>query len=76
MIIDPKAGSSSTDKANRRNNILSYTYDDILVDTTQENVFLHCGYKVLQRSLEGYNGTIMAYGQTGSGKTYTMVFIY
>jgi len=28
---------------------------------------------VVERVLEGYNGTIFAYGQTGTGKTFTMV---
>jgi kinesin family member 3A len=28
---------------------------------------------IVDKVLEGYNGTILAYGQTGTGKTYTMV---
>lgn len=27
---------------------------------------------IVDKVLEGYNGTILAYGQTGAGKTYTM----
>lgn len=27
---------------------------------------------IVEKSLQGYNGTIFAYGQTGTGKTYTM----
>lgn len=27
---------------------------------------------IVDKVLEGYNGTILAYGQTGTGKTYTM----
>ena len=40
--------------------------------TTQEQIFLKLGNKVITNSLEGYNSTIFCYGQTGSGKTYTM----
>ena len=29
------------------------------------------GEKVVDKGVEGYNGTIFAYGQTGSGKTYS-----
>ena len=27
---------------------------------------------IINKVLQGYNGTIFAYGQTGTGKTYTM----
>ena len=27
---------------------------------------------IVEKALEGYNGTVFAYGQTGSGKTFTM----
>lgn len=40
---------------------------------TNEEVYLHVVRRVVQASLEGYNGTIFAYGQTGSGKTYTLM---
>ncbi|EPR79261.1 Kinesin family protein [Spraguea lophii 42_110] len=42
------------------------------VDSTQEDVFVNSVQPVIDRSLEGYNSTVMVYGQTGSGKTYTM----
>ena len=42
-------------------------------NTTQNDIFEHCGKKICDYSLEGYNGTIFAYGQTGSGKTYTLL---
>ena len=41
--------------------------------STQNDIFEHCGKKICDYSLEGYNGTIFAYGQTGSGKTYTLL---
>ena len=42
-------------------------------NSTQNDIFEHCGKKICDYSLEGYNGTIFAYGQTGSGKTYTLL---
>jgi len=35
-------------------------------------VFEYCAKEIIQKSIEGYNGTVFAYGQTGSGKTFTM----
>ena len=50
-------------------------YYDYIGDekSTQKDIFEHCGKKICDYSLEGYNGTIFAYGQTGSGKTYTLL---
>jgi kinesin family protein 3/17 len=31
---------------------------------------------IVEKALQGYNGTIFAYGQTGTGKTYTMAGNY
>ena len=42
-------------------------------NSTQNDIFEHCGRKICDYALEGYNGTIFAYGQTGSGKTYTLL---
>ncbi|KAJ1658828.1 Kinesin-like protein kif15 [Dispira simplex] len=41
-------------------------------ETQQHDIFASVGKPIVDRCLEGYNGTIFAYGQTGSGKTYTM----
>ena len=38
----------------------------------QEEVYNAVASNVVDRFLEGYNGTIFAYGQTASGKTYTI----
>ena len=50
-------------------------YYDYIGDekSTQKDIFEHCGKKICDYALEGYNGTIFAYGQTGSGKTYTLL---
>ena len=51
-----------------------YFYDYIGDEnSTQNDIFQHCGKKICDYALEGYNCTIFAYGQTGSGKTYTLL---
>ena len=42
-------------------------------ESTQEEIFVHCGKEICDHALKGYNCTIFAYGQTGSGKTYTLL---
>lgn len=36
------------------------------------DLYKHVAMPVVDKVLNGYNGTIFAYGQTGTGKTYTM----
>lgn len=38
----------------------------------QSQIYETIGRPALQKTFEGYNGTIFAYGQTGSGKSFTM----
>lgn len=40
--------------------------------STQDEVFNTVARHIVDKFLEGYNGTIFAYGQTASGKTYTI----
>lgn len=40
--------------------------------STQEEVYDEVVHHMVERFLEGYNGTVFAYGQTASGKTYTI----
>eukprot|EP00754_Rhynchopus_humris_P024449 Rhum_TRINITY_DN14894_c11_g1::Rhum_TRINITY_DN14894_c11_g1_i1::g.126108::m.126108 len=40
---------------------------------TQDHVYQTSGKQILEKALEGYNGTVFAYGQTGAGKTYSML---
>jgi hypothetical protein len=51
----------------------SFTFDNVFepIDS-QERIFATEVHPLLQKCLNGFNGTILAYGQTGSGKTYTM----
>ena len=39
----------------------------------QSFVYERSAFSLVDKVLEGYNGTILAYGQTGSGKTHTMM---
>ena len=50
----------------------TYSFDKILHNASQEDVFQYCGEEIVRKVPDGYNGTIMAYGQTGAGKTFTM----
>jgi hypothetical protein len=49
------------------------TFDKILLDTTQEDMYAHVAQGTVKQFTKGYNGTIFAYGQSGSGKTYSML---
>uniref|UniRef100_A0A182SQK3 Kinesin-like protein n=1 Tax=Anopheles maculatus TaxID=74869 RepID=A0A182SQK3_9DIPT len=43
-------------------------YDEIV----SIDLYVDTARPIVDKVLEGYNGTILAYGQTGTGKTYTM----
>ena len=52
----------------------TFAFDHVYgIDSNQVQVFEDLGRPVVDKSMEGYNGTVFAYGQTGSGKTWTMV---
>lgn len=50
----------------------TFKFDKILHNVSQDDLFDYCVKEIIQKSIEGYNGTVFAYGQTGSGKTFTM----
>ncbi|XP_056646406.1 kinesin-like protein KIF3A isoform X1 [Diorhabda sublineata] len=51
-----------------------FKFDHIFgLDTTQLEMYKMTAFPIVDKVLEGYNGTVFAYGQTGTGKTYTMV---
>ena len=61
-------GSSTSNSPSR------FTFDHVFdAKTNQEFLFQETVLPLLERCLEGYNGTVLAYGQTGSGKTHTIV---
>ena len=45
------------------------TFDE---SATQSEVFETVTRKIVDRFIEGFNGTVFAYGQTSTGKTYTV----
>ncbi|UJR35567.1 hypothetical protein I4U23_028320 [Adineta vaga] len=50
----------------------TFHFDGVLYNVTQEEIFNSIAKDVINKTLDGYNGTIMCYGQTGAGKTHTM----
>ncbi|XP_059621248.1 kinesin-like protein KIF3A isoform X1 [Phlebotomus argentipes] len=50
-----------------------YYFDNVYgEESTQIDLYVDTARPIVDKVLEGYNGTILAYGQTGTGKTYTM----
>ncbi|KAL0219428.1 hypothetical protein P9112_005081 [Eukaryota sp. TZLM1-RC] len=50
-----------------------FTFDGILHNASQEEVYQSAASALVHPLINGYNGTVFAYGQTGSGKTYSIV---
>lgn len=51
----------------------NYFFDNVFGDdSNQIDLYVDTARPIVEKVLEGYNGTILAYGQTGTGKTYTM----
>ena len=67
-----KAKSDSESKSADDEKVFTYdhAYD---MDSTQDQVYQDIGEPLIQKSIDGFNGTIFAYGQTGSGKTHSMM---
>ncbi|XP_032666277.1 kinesin-like protein KIF3A [Odontomachus brunneus] len=50
-----------------------FSFDAVFdTDSTQVDIYNETARPIVDKVLQGYNGTIFAYGQTGTGKTYTM----
>ncbi|XP_053680030.1 kinesin-like protein KIF3A [Anopheles nili] len=64
-VVKPNANASEPPKV--------YYFDNVFgEDSTQIDLYVDTARPIVDKVLEGYNGTILAYGQTGTGKTYTM----
>ncbi|SPP76916.1 kinesin-like protein KIF3A [Drosophila guanche] len=51
----------------------TYYFDNVFdLSSNQLDLYVDTARPIVDKVLEGYNGTILAYGQTGTGKTYTM----
>ncbi|KAH8548187.1 kinesin-related protein 11 [Umbelopsis sp. PMI_123] len=59
------------ERQNRERHI--YHYDRVVYGSDNFRIYDNNVAKLVNSTMEGYNGTVFAYGQTASGKTYTMV---
>ncbi|XP_001353758.2 kinesin-like protein KIF3A [Drosophila miranda] len=51
----------------------TYYFDNVFDGSSNQlDLYVDTARPIVDKVLEGYNGTILAYGQTGTGKTYTM----
>ena len=50
-----------------------FTFDQVLVESSQEEMYKHAAKDTVKQFTKGFNGTIFAYGQSGSGKTFSML---
>jgi len=50
----------------------SFPMDRVFHNAAQDSVYNDCVSQIVDKALNGYNGTVMAYGQTGAGKTFTI----
>ncbi|KAM8710099.1 hypothetical protein ACLKA7_016833 [Drosophila subpalustris] len=51
----------------------TYYFDNVFDGVSNQlDLYVDTARPIVDKVLEGYNGTILAYGQTGTGKTYTM----
>ena len=58
---------------NNSREYFKFYFDGVfLCESPQADVFETVARPIVDRALEGYNGTLFAYGQTGSGKTYAI----
>ncbi|OQV20812.1 Kinesin-like protein KIF6 [Hypsibius exemplaris] len=58
---------------NNSRELFRFHFDGVLESgISQTDVFEIVAKPIVERVLDGYNGTLFAYGQTGSGKTFTI----
>lgn len=64
-VVKPNATANEPPK--------NYYFDNVFDwESSQLDLYVDTARPIVEKVLEGYNGTILAYGQTGTGKTYTM----
>lgn len=65
MVENPHAAPGEPPKV--------FSFDAVFdTDSSQVDIYNETARPIVDKVLQGYNGTILAYGQTGTGKTYTM----
>ncbi|KAF0754076.1 kinesin-related protein 4 isoform X1 [Aphis craccivora] len=61
------------DQITKKKNGEQFFFDKVFCDkSTNYDVFDEIVRPIIDRGVQGFNGTVFAYGQTGSGKTFTM----
>ncbi|XP_060879047.1 kinesin-related protein 4-like isoform X2 [Metopolophium dirhodum] len=61
------------DPSTKKKNGEQFFFDRVFCDkSTNYDVFDDIVRPIIDRGVQGFNGTVFAYGQTGSGKTFTM----
>ncbi|XP_025205598.1 kinesin-related protein 4-like isoform X2 [Melanaphis sacchari] len=61
------------DQITKKKNGEQFFFDRVFCDkSTNYDVFDEIVRPIIDRGVQGFNGTVFAYGQTGSGKTFTM----
>jgi len=69
-------GQVEIEKPKGKDGPKTFTFDFAYNDhTEQTKLYEELGKPLVDKALEGFNGTIFAYGQTGSGKTWSMMGI-
>ncbi|XP_034107479.1 kinesin-like protein KIF3A [Drosophila sulfurigaster albostrigata] len=64
-VVKPNATANEPPK--------TYYFDNVFDGASNQlDLYVDTARPIVDKVLEGYNGTILAYGQTGTGKTYTM----
>ncbi|CAF4087257.1 unnamed protein product [Rotaria magnacalcarata] len=63
---------ASANAVDNKINDWAFHLDGVFHNVSQDEIFDSVAKDVIDRTLDGYNGTIMCYGQTGAGKTHTM----
>ncbi|KAG7695892.1 hypothetical protein KL933_002522 [Ogataea haglerorum] len=77
--LSETASSTGSWNINKQGNIIAnveageFQYDKVfLPDADNSEIYRDVVEPVLEKCLQGYNGTVFAYGMTGSGKTHSM----
>ncbi|XP_033212363.1 kinesin-like protein KIF3A [Belonocnema kinseyi] len=71
--IDTLNAEITIENANRGEPPKVFSFDAVFdTNSTQVDIYNETARPIVEKVLQGYNGTIFAYGQTGTGKTYTM----
>ncbi|UJR10395.1 hypothetical protein I4U23_014598 [Adineta vaga] len=63
---------ASNNVVDNKINDWAFHIDGVFHNVSQEEIFNYVAKDVIDRTIDGYNGTVLCYGQTGAGKTHTM----